>query len=360
MRMFLNFRSVGRLGVLLAVVLMLGSVLPAAEGELPADGARQRPERRTRERGRREDRRNEGAGARGAVPREDLFKDVEGLTRHFDVVYGKEDSKLQVLDAYIVKSGPGLFKKPSPVLMQYHAGGYIGGNKSTFTRGMVRKYETFLKAGISLVSCHYRLAPKYKFPVQLHDTGRSIQFVRSMAKEWNIDPKRIATCGGSAGGHLATWIALAPDLAKPDSKDPVARESSRVCCFIGCGPLYMRNMKPLPVQVLKVFGCTRAQWDKPNAELQKRIEYATPAAHLTKDDPPGMLHYMKPPYGLQKGQDFSKLRVPEFWTGPHDTWHGIKLAREMEKKGVPVVRFLGRTASASHQLDFLKKHFRMK
>lgn len=50
---------------------------------------------------------------------------------------------------------------------------------------------------------------------------------------------------------------------------------------------------------------------------------------------------MKPPDGLEKGQDFSRLPVPEFWQGPHDTWHAIKLARQMKQKG------------------FLKQHFGM-
>ncbi|MFQ5808117.1 MAG: alpha/beta hydrolase, partial [Armatimonadota bacterium] len=173
------------------------------------------------------------AGARPtAPPREELFRNVEGLTRHFDVVYGQDDPAYQQLDAYIVRSD-----EPSPVLMRYHAGGYIGGNKSEFIGRTAGKYEAFLNAGISVVSCHYRLAPKYEFPAPLLDTARSIQFVRSKAKEWNIDPNRIACVGGSAGGHLATWIALAPDLATPASDDPIARQSSRVSCFIGCGPL---------------------------------------------------------------------------------------------------------------------------
>jgi acetyl esterase/lipase len=36
----------------------------------------------------------------------------------------------------------------------------------------------------------------------LKDTQRAISLVRSKAKEWNIDPKRIGMVGFSAGGHL--------------------------------------------------------------------------------------------------------------------------------------------------------------
>ena len=54
----------------------------------------------------------------------------------------------------------------------------------------------------------------------MEDTVRAVQFVRSQAKDWNIDPNRIAAIGGSAGAHLAAWVGLHNDLAKPDSPDP--------------------------------------------------------------------------------------------------------------------------------------------
>jgi len=73
-----------------------------------------------------------------------------------------------------------------------------------------------------------------------------------------------------------------------------------------------------------------------------------------------MLHYMKPPFGLKKGQDFTSMPVPDYWRGPHDTWHGIKLARKMREANIEVEAVLGGTASTPHQLAFLKKHFNMK
>lgn len=286
--------------------------------------------------------------------REELFASVKDFSRRFDVVYGLDDPKYQVLDAWLAESN-----RPAPVLLQFHAGGYVGGNKSEFIGRSADRFEAFLKAGISLVSCHYRLAPDYTFPAPLNDAARAIQFVRSKAKQWNIDPDRIAVTGGSAGGQLATWVSLAPDSADPDSDDPVARKSSRVTCFIGCGPLYFANLKPLPVQVLRAFNCSQREWDNPGSQLRNRIAYATPETHLSVDDPPGMLHYMKPPFGLKAGQDFASMPVPDHWQGPHDTWHGIKLARKMREIGVDVEAVLGHTASTQRQLGFLKKHFNM-
>ena len=46
----------------------------------------------------------------------------------------------------------------------------------------------------------------------LQDAQRAVSLVRSRAKEWGIDPKRIGIVGFSAGGHLA--IATATNFAK--------------------------------------------------------------------------------------------------------------------------------------------------
>jgi acetyl esterase/lipase len=51
--------------------------------------------------------------------------------------------------------------------------------------------------------------------------------VRSRAKEWNIDPKRVGIIGSSAGGHLASTLMTHFDAGKPDDADPIERESCR-------------------------------------------------------------------------------------------------------------------------------------
>jgi hypothetical protein len=52
--------------------------------------------------------------------------------------------------------------------------------------------------------------------------------MRYLADTPNIDKKRIACRGGSAGRCLSLWIALRDALADPDSDDPIAREPTRL------------------------------------------------------------------------------------------------------------------------------------
>ena len=114
-------------------------------------------------------------------------------------------------------------KKPTPLLVHIHGGGWLGG----------KKHETAnaneLKKGYSFASIDYRLAGVKLLPAAVHDAARAIQFLRTKAKEWNFDPNRIAVIGGSAGAASSLWLAYHDDMANPKSDDPILRQSSRVC-----------------------------------------------------------------------------------------------------------------------------------
>ena len=65
----------------------------------------------------------------------------------------------------------------------------------------------FLAAGCQVFSLHYSVAPE-TFPVALMELAKSVAFVKSHAREWNIDTDRIIVCGFSAGGHLAACLGM--------------------------------------------------------------------------------------------------------------------------------------------------------
>jgi acetyl esterase/lipase len=81
--------------------------------------------------------------------------------------------------------------------------------------------------GITAVVLKYRLGPRYHHPAMLQDAARAIRTVRARAGEWNLDPKRIAILGFSAGGHLASTAGTHFDAGQADASDPIERVSSR-------------------------------------------------------------------------------------------------------------------------------------
>lgn len=81
--------------------------------------------------------------------------------------------------------------------------------------------------GISAFVLKYRLGPKYGQPNQLLDAARALRMIRSRAKHWNLDEKRIGVLGFSAGGHLASTLSTHFDSGKTDSIDEIEKKSSR-------------------------------------------------------------------------------------------------------------------------------------
>jgi acetyl esterase/lipase len=89
---------------------------------------------------------------------------------------------------------------PRPVVMWIHGGALIMGHRGQIDTALLGK---LVKAGYTVVSIDYRLAPETKLPAILDDVQDACQWVRTKGPElFHIDPKRLAVMGGSAGGYL--------------------------------------------------------------------------------------------------------------------------------------------------------------
>ncbi len=97
--------------------------------------------------------------------------------------------------------------------------------------------EWLNRHGIAAFVLRYRLGPRYHHPAPLQDAQRAMRLVRSRAKEWRLDPKRIGIWGFSAGGHLASTVATHFDDGRPDTDDPIERVSCRPDFAILCYPV---------------------------------------------------------------------------------------------------------------------------
>ena len=102
-----------------------------------------------------------------------------------------------------------------------------------------RDYALFLNQhGIVALVLKYRLGSAgYRHPIILGDAARAVRFVRAKAGEMKIDPKRVGIMGSSAGGHLVSTLVTHFDAGRPDSDDPIERQSSRPDLAILCYPV---------------------------------------------------------------------------------------------------------------------------
>jgi acetyl esterase/lipase len=94
---------------------------------------------------------------------------------------------------------------PLPCLVWAHGGGYVLGNIARTDLAMQR---IALAVDCAVVSIEYRLAPEHPFPAPLDDCSAALAWVGANATALDIDPRRIAVGGASAGGGLAAGLAL--------------------------------------------------------------------------------------------------------------------------------------------------------
>lgn len=223
---------------------------------------------------------------------------------HKEIRYG--DHERHVLDLWLVESAT-----PTPLVFVIHGGGWQGGSKERLDR--FADPQAILAAGISVAAINYRyvkqageITPPVKAP--LHDAARALQFVRSKAGEWNIDKERIGAAGGSAGACSSLWLAFHDDLADPASKDPVARESTRLWCAAVNGaqtsldPKQMKEWTPNSRYGGHAFGIgSFTQFLAKRETILPWIAEYSPYANVSADDPPVYLIYNTAP-GIGKIQ----------------------------------------------------------
>ena len=245
-------------------------------------------------------------------------------------------------------------ERPAPLVVFIHGGGFRQGDKSGVSPALI---EGLRAKGISVMSINYRLSPEVSFPAHYMDSARAIQFARSKAKEWNIDPKRIGSTGGSAGAGTSLWIGFHDDMADPKSRDLVLRESTRLTCMAVTGAQSSYD----PRDITKWIGEAAARHpaldgffavndaNRNSPEAHRRYEAASAINYLTRDDPPVYAFYAEGrviPANAKAGQ------------GIHHINFGVKLKEKMDALGIEcTVRHRDEGADATREtIEFFARH----
>ncbi len=200
---------------------------------------------------------------------------TDGITTQRNVTYCTAGGEALKMDLFLPRPGNG----PAPVVVYIHGGSWVGGDK--FEVGLAG--NELAKKGYVVASINYRLGPKHKWPAQIQDAKCAVRYLRASARQYNLDPHRIAAWGSSAGGHLAAMLGLTDASAGFDNSGQYLDQPSRVQAVVDMfGPTDLNAYDPDRFSKgigQAVFGVTR---DEPGArELLRRaspVTYATNAA----------------------------------------------------------------------------------
>eukprot|EP00211_Chloroparvula_japonica_P005005 CAMPEP_0119125702 /NCGR_PEP_ID=MMETSP1310-20130426/4888_1 /TAXON_ID=464262 /ORGANISM="Genus nov. species nov., Strain RCC2339" /LENGTH=858 /DNA_ID=CAMNT_0007115797 /DNA_START=87 /DNA_END=2660 /DNA_ORIENTATION=- len=95
---------------------------------------------------------------------------------------------------------------PVPVVLWLHAGGFVIGSHDRTHMAVAR--DLVEASGAVVVLVGYRLAPEHPYPAALRDAEAAYEWLAAHTEELCVDPSRIVVAGDSAGGTLATQLAL--------------------------------------------------------------------------------------------------------------------------------------------------------
>jgi acetyl esterase/lipase len=208
---------------------------------------------------------------------------------HRDIAYRPGESKYWRLDLALPADAG---DKPLPAIIVIHGGGWLEGDKSSFTlrkHGVPGNIEEFAEAGFAAATINYRLSGEAPFPAAVEDCKCAVRWLRAHAKEYNIDPARIGAYGNSAGGHLALILAMTDKNAGLEGDGPYQSESSRVQAAVSdSGPIdllgqYQSNR--LREVVSRFMG------GAPEGDRTTLYEKASPIRLINKETQPLLLIY---------------------------------------------------------------------
>ncbi|MFD2934237.1 alpha/beta hydrolase fold domain-containing protein [Spirosoma flavum] len=226
-----------------------------------------------------------GASAQNTNPVQAIFP--PGTRMIQNVAYAGDTLKKHLLDIYLpAKSGP-----TTPLIVWVHGGAWMLNDKYADMSYMKNTIRSILDKGYALASIDYRYSTTAPFPAQIQDCNQALTFLYRNAEKYNYDKSRIALIGFSAGGHLASLLALSNNNTVPDfyvDRQPAPFRIKAVIDFYG--PADLLAMMPQSGSLSdsisnpesRLLGATPLH----RPDLAKR---ASPVTYVDKNDPPFLI-----------------------------------------------------------------------
>jgi pimeloyl-ACP methyl ester carboxylesterase len=191
---------------------------------------------------------------------------LENMAMYQDIPYDTirgVDSKLLSLDVY-----KNIEKYDTlPVIIYFHGGGWNLGDKAL----PLNLIKYFTDSGYVFVSANYRLSPdpfnikdsnRIKFPVFTDDAAKAVKWTYDNISKYGGTPSQIILMGFSAGGNIATSLALMPEFLNKYSLFPgiIKAVVNLDGAALNIEKLIKDSNGPYKEMLINAFGNTPFEW----------------------------------------------------------------------------------------------------
>lgn len=242
-----------------------------------------------------------------------------------------------------------------PVIFWLHGGGFIAGDKQ-YKNPLLSK---FAEQGYIVVNINYALAPDYKYPTQLKQIDRAVQFIKQNKHELPIDFDQVVFGGDSAGAQLSSQFTAIQtnESLREDMEFNQQFEPDQIKAAIFFGGFYdMKTVKETEFPRIQLF--MESYTGKRDWEQQfKYISEMSTINQVTKDYPPTFLSVGDAdPFYSQNIDFYKKLKEKDvpvdklFYDGSHNLRHQYQFHMQLpesQQNMKDTLSFLSRNTSAS-------------
>jgi acetyl esterase/lipase len=213
-----------------------------------------------------------------------------------DVVYADIDGIGLLLDIFTPTG-----KSNGMAIVDVASGAWFSDRGKINDHKRAKMFDTFCDRGYTVFAVRPGSRNRFTALEMLQNLKTGIRWVKAHAEEYKIDPNRLGLTGASAGGHLACLCAATADDGKPDDRDAINRQSTRVKAVsvffpptdftnwgtAKVGPDNLNASSRMVGNLLYQGGITTQK----NEEVFEQMKKISPAHHVTGQFPPFLVYH---------------------------------------------------------------------
>lgn len=232
-------------------------------------------------------------------------------TQQMNVVFADTDDGVGLIMDIFTPTGP----KNGLGVIDVISGSWSSARGRLNDHKQARMFDIICGRGYTVFAIRPGSITKFTAQEMLSNLKTGIRWVKAHAKEYGIDPDRLAIAGASAGGHLASLAVTTAEDGDPKAKDELKRYDTRLKAaviffpptdFLQWGDLKVKEGQTSPVMLVvgKLVG-TGGRKRSPE-ELNRQLEKISPARLVTGKECPCLLIHgdADPLVPLQQSQTF--------------------------------------------------------